>query len=218
MRIARLLVVVAAATLTACSSSSTPRPAPTPSASSWHAPNAGATVQVKIVQDGRIAAEVGELIHFAERSDVVTTVVPADLTAVTFYGDDRTFVALRPGTITFDIPNYDRHFHCPQGPCAHPNEPIRMTLVITPGSGTAPTIPQPIGLAPHATTTSLHVGQQLTLTSGTDVSVTSDGCAGCVADIELAGSRVLVGTQPGTARFELLGSGTTTPLAVHVEP
>jgi hypothetical protein len=93
-----------------------------------------------------------------------------------------------------------------------------MTLVISPGSGRPPVIARPTGLSATARRATIHVGQQLTLTSGSRVSFTGAGCSGCVVEIPLAGSRVLVGTRPGTARLTLKSAERAAPLTVRVQP
>ncbi len=164
---------------------------------------------------------VGERLQFTARdSDTVYFgVEPADLHSITFYGNDLTFVGIEPGRTTLSIFNYDKHFDCPNGPCAHPNPTLSITVTVLAGPATAPAIPAPLEVSAlgRDRTVHLEVGQQLQIASALQMSTYSSSAAGITLDVELgnvressASATILVGAAPGTQVIGLSGGGSST--------
>ena len=158
------------------------------------------------IDQGAATIRVGERIEIiGDAGDSVNfSVTPPDLTNLTWYGSDVTFVGLRAGTVTLTIPNYNKHFDCPNGPCAHLNAPLALTVTILPG--TAPKIAAPVEVPQNTTDQTIHlmVGQQLRVPATMSLSPADDDGPGRVDQLtDKAGITTLVGAVPGTLTFGL---------------
>jgi hypothetical protein len=130
----------------------------------------GTRVHDITVADGTTAtAAVGDWVHFEGPREVTMSVVPASLDVATYYGTESDLLMLHAGTVQIAFPNFDKHFDCPNGPCAHPNAPLHMTLTVT-GGGSAPDIPDPVRLTDLTADATVHLvpGQRLRLPAGAD--------------------------------------------------
>ncbi len=178
------------------------------------------------IREGAVTIHVGERLQFTTReSDTVNfDVQPADLHSITWYGSDLTFVGIKPGRTTLSIPNYDKHFDCPNGPCAHLNPPLSMTVTVlaaVAGAAAGPVIPAPVILTTPGRSRSLHlqVGQELDLPATVRVAIDSSDGAGFAVDGELcrlpdsaASMTTLVAAKPGTQMISLLPESADTSL------
>ena len=196
-------------TTTAATTATTTTTAPTPD---WN-PHHLATVEATIGQ-GTATIHVGERLHFAPSDEVNFSVQPTDLKNLTWYGSDLTFVGVAAGVTTLTIPNYDKHFDCPNGPCAHLNEPLSLRVTVLPAASAAvraPSFPAAITITSVASARTVHieVGQQIHLPQHVSVSGYTPAAAGMaetgtIGQLEDSGGAVtLVGAGPGAQVFGL---------------
>ncbi len=174
---------------------------------------------VQAVSGETITMTVGQRIRLVPPADVNATLELSDFDQATFYGDELTVLALRPGTQPISLPNFDKHFDCPNGPCAHPNAPIAMTLTIVAGPGRSPAVPAPVTLsaADRGRTVDLKVGQRAIAPAG--LSFAWSSTSGAVVGQELPGQTpILVGARPGSDRLSLesFGPNAAPPIDITV--
>lgn len=214
MRAAAALTVAALVALTAgCASAVNGEPtsggASTSSADSSSAPDTSwmpttlHTSTVQVSDGGTANLTVGDLVTFVGPSSVNMSVDPQDLDLATFYGDPDTLLMLQQGTLTITFPNYDKHFDCANGPCAHPNAPLHMTVTVG-GSGSAPTIPDPVDITAMSKDRTVHLvpGQRVTLPRNADLSQFPGGeIARQWTSDSGTGGAALVAYRPGKATY-----------------
>lgn len=174
-------------------------PPPTPVSTSWM-PEWMHTKSVSVVDGGTARVEVGNRIVFRGADDVSMSLRPESLEKVTFYGSDMSLLALHTGRVGLLFPNFDKNFDCDDGPCAHPNVPLEMTLVVTAG-GPPAAIPDPKRFTPNDwdRTVELVPGQRLTVPEWLGFEADTDVPADVVAGIDSG----FVALTPGTIRYEL---------------
>lgn len=186
-RLAVLTLTCPAALATACASSTTGHapttrspgrtagitdyyPGPCPSGHSftsepasaprWSPPGASTAVQARVVDNGVITLHVGQRVRLRELVGLTTTPHPvgADaLRTLTWYGDQRTFLARAPGSVAMAIDSGVAAV------CTPPGGSIHMTVKIEPSSTAAPPEIPPPAVVRHLDhqTVTLRVGQQI---------------------------------------------------------
>lgn len=193
-------------------------PSPSPS---WRPTGVGPVVDVEAADGATVTVNVGERVHVTAPDDLNISLAPQDLSSLVWFGDADTLLARKRGRTVVRIPNYDKHFNCPHGPCAHPNSPMQMTVVITPG-GTAPVIPAPITISDpnRAQTVRLRVGQQLRLAAGVEASSYADSGSNPLTSVQTDdGATTYVGVSPGDGWISVVARNDheSTPKTVTVE-
>lgn len=179
------------------------------------------TVTAKVVANRTVTIHVGERVRFLAPDNLNITPLPTAYNDLRWYGDLDTFVGMVPSRVPVQILNSDKHFHCPNGPCAHPNAPVPMTVHIVAG-GKAPTIPRAITLSTThlPATLRLHIGQALRIPSAVDVSsyAGGDGAVGMPSPTTSnSGYQVIVGAAPGLVHLALSTAGpSSTPHDLRV--
>ena len=182
----------------------------------WN-PDHLATVKAAINQ-GSVAVSVGQRLQIAGNADdsVNYSVTPPELTHLIWYGSDVTFVALAAGTVKLEIPNYNKHFDCPNGPCAHLNAPLTLTVTVAPG--TAPKIPAGLRITDNTADQTVHltVGQQLEVPATMSLTSGDSTDGGQIGELTApSGAAIIVGAHPGTVTFGL-GSRPVSDAYVHL--
>ncbi len=204
------IVLAATVGLAGCATAGTPistataGPTASPAADSW-VPDGVHARRITVSDGGTATAAVGDWVTFTGPSEVHLSVDPRSLDLVTYYGPRTSLLMLHSGTVQIDFPNYDKHFDCPNGPCAHPNEPLHMALTVTAGV-TAPDIPDPVEITDLTADSTVHLipGQRLLLPPGAEASAYPG--AQVVAWWNAGDRAELVAFEPGTARWDVRSS------------
>lgn len=172
-----------------------PAPGPSSPQPSWLPPGANAPRELTLRDHATYTVRLGQLIHFAELPSLTSTLIPDDLSALTYYGSERTFRPLKVGTTTMVVKSAKRFYRCKAAQqCGRPNPEWHLIIRVTPGSSTLPRVPAPVTASAPGQAVRLHVGQQLRLDYFPEV----EGDQPCVTVVSRGNGAVVVGLFPGS--------------------